>query len=118
MLFINLRPVLAARNIDNQRAFLVKSGISPRCAHALLAGKTRSLRLDHIELLCRVLVCEPADLLSFESDLHRPLPPNHPLHKLAEQPPDNFLSEAITNLPFKELKALGRQLREQQKGEM
>jgi DNA-binding Xre family transcriptional regulator len=68
MLSLNLIPIFKARAIEKPYSFLVKAGLSPHSATNILNNKTHVFRLDHIELLCRVLVCEPNDLLVWNPD--------------------------------------------------
>ncbi len=111
MLSYNLASIFKARGIDRPSTFLVKAGLSPSTAHAILNNNTRSFRLDHIELLCRVLVCEPNDLLVFTPDKDKPLPPEHPLNILRETETQNALKETLFTLSFKQLKEITKQIR-------
>ena len=69
MLSLNLIPIFKARAIEKPYSFLVKAGLSPHSATNILNNKTHVFRLDHIELLCRVLICEPNDLLSIKNSV-------------------------------------------------
>ncbi|MBL7749547.1 MAG: helix-turn-helix transcriptional regulator [Chitinophagaceae bacterium] len=110
MLSYNLEPIFKARGIDKPYTFMVKAGISPSSSHAILNNNTRSFRLDHIELLCRVLICEPNDLLVFTPDPDKPLPPNHPLNILRETEQQTAFKETLFTIPFKQLKEITKQI--------
>lgn len=113
MLNLNLKPILEARGIERPYTYLVKAGISRQCAHNILHSKTRVFRLDHIELLCRVLICEPNDLLSYTPDSHSTLSETHPLNNLRkEEASQSSIKDSLANIPYKELKALTSQLLE------
>ncbi len=110
MLTLNLAPIFKARGIDKPYTFLVKAGISAHGAHTILNSKTRTFRLDHIELLCRTLVCEPSDLVLFTPDKDQPLSPDHPLNNLTQAEPAKDMQETLANMPFKQLKEIAKQI--------
>lgn len=113
MLNLNIKPILVARGIERPYTYLVKAGISRQCAHKILHSKTRIFRLDHIELLCRVLNCEPNDLLSYTPDSQTILHETHPLNNLRkEETSQSSIKDSLANIPYKELKALTSQLLE------
>lgn len=113
MLNLNLKPIFEARGIERPYTYLVKAGISRQCAHNILSSKTRVFRLDHIELLCRVLNCEPNDLLSYTPDSQTILSETHPLNNLRQEViSQTSMKDSLANIPYKELKALTSQLLE------
>lgn len=111
MLSMNVTPIFKARGIDRPYTFLVKAGFSPHSANVILNSKTRIFRLDHIELLCRTLVCEPNDLLIFTADSNQPLPPDHPLNNLKQADTVEDIKETLTTVPFKQLKEITKKIR-------
>ena len=111
MLSLNLRPIFSIRGIEKPYSFLVKNGFTSHAANTLLNSKTRVFRLDHIELLCEVLLCEPNDLLLWEPDSGKTIAPNNPLNKLidnAESKTD--LKNSLFNLPYQQLKEISNNL--------
>ena len=113
MLNLNLKPIFEARGIERPYTYLVKAGISRATAHNILHSKTRIFRLDHIELLCKVLICEPNDLLAYTPDAQTILPETHPLNNLRkESTSQSNIKDSLANIPYKELKALTSQLLE------
>ncbi|MEO8414350.1 MAG: helix-turn-helix transcriptional regulator [Ginsengibacter sp.] len=90
--------------MEKPYTFLVKTGLSPQSATKILTGKARIFRLDHIEIICGVLVCEPNDVLVWTSENGRNYPENHPLWKLKPQLSDNNWYETFTTMPLKQLK--------------
>jgi DNA-binding Xre family transcriptional regulator len=104
MLLLNLSPIFTARGIDRPHAFLVKAGIHSSTANKILSGNTRVFRLDHIELLCKTLVCEPNDLVQWIPDKGEQLAATHPLHSLKQQETVNSWQETLAAMPFKQLK--------------
>ncbi len=71
-------PVIQARGIERPYNIFGKGGFSRHTAHQLLKNNTHTFRLDHIEKLCRIFICEPHDLLYFVPAKDAPLPPGHP----------------------------------------
>ncbi len=104
MLTLNLAGIFKARGIEKPYTFLVKAGLSPHAAHTIINSKTRVFRLDHIELLCSLLVCEPNDLLSWMPEKGRVYPANNPLAKLVPDHTAGNLQETLKAMPYKELK--------------
>lgn len=104
MLSLNLTPIFKMRGIEKPYTFLVKAGLSPNTATSILNNKTRTFRLDHIELLCDVLVCEPNDLLAWTPEKDRIYPDNHPLAKLKFQPAETGWVDTFSKMTYKELK--------------
>lgn len=111
MLNLHLKPIFEARGIERPYTYLVKAGISRATAHNILQSKTRVFRLDHIELLCRVLICEPNDLLSYTPDSQTILDETHPLNNLRkETTSQSSIKDSLANIPYKELQELTSQL--------
>jgi DNA-binding Xre family transcriptional regulator len=108
MLSLNLKPIFKMRGIEKPYTFLVKAGLSPHSATTILNNKTRIFRLDHIELLCDILVCEPNDLLLWSPEKGKNYSDNHPLSKLKLQPTDTRWIDTFSSMSYKELKEVSR----------
>lgn len=66
-LIINLDVMLAKRKMQlNELSDLV--GITSGNLSILKTGKARAIRVSTLEALCRVLDCQPGDLLEFRKD--------------------------------------------------
>ena len=65
--------------------------------------------LIHLEILCRILVCEPNDLLVWIPDKADYLPATHPLHKL-KSTASTGISEVISEIPYKDLKTITKSI--------
>ena len=104
MLSFNLTPIFKMRGIEKPYTFLVKAGLSPNTATSILNNNTRTFRLDHIELLCEVLVCEPNDLLAWSPEKDKIYPDNHPLAKLKFKPEETIWVDTFSKMTYKELK--------------
>jgi DNA-binding Xre family transcriptional regulator len=110
MLSLNLTPIFKARGIERPFSFLVKAGLSPHSANAVLNSTTKSFRLDHIELLCRTLICEPNDLLLWTPDKDKQYSNDHPLFKLQQQDSSKDMKETMATIPYKQLKEITKQI--------
>ncbi len=110
MLFYNLTPIFKARGINNPHAFLVKSGFSSHSAHNIATHQTRIFRLDHIERLCKILICEPSDLLAWRPDNNETISETHPLHKLKMQESENSIHEELSTMSYKQLKEITKKI--------
>lgn len=108
MLSLNLAPIFKMRGIEKPYTFLVKAGLSPHSATTILNSKTRIFRLDHIELLCDVLVCEPNDLLAWTPEDEKIYPENYPLAKLKFQQAETMWVDTLSKMTYKELKEVTR----------
>lgn len=106
VLSFNRNTIFKARQIEKPYTFLVKIGIAPHTATRLLNNKVRVMRLDHIELLCQNLHCEPNDLLTYNLDKDTVLSQNHPLNHLLSQQEDNQWQEKLKTIPLKQLKEI------------
>jgi DNA-binding Xre family transcriptional regulator len=110
MLVLNIGPVLSARGIERPFSFLVKSGFSSHTAHLLLHNQRHTFRLDHIELLCKVLLCEPHDLLQWTPNTGENLPATHPLYKLKRSQPVHNWKQAMSNMSLEELQQVAKSI--------
>ena len=103
MITLNLHQVFKTRGITKGYSFLVKNGISPGTAKTLMYNKPRAIRLDHIEILCKTLVCEPSDLFTYTPEKKDNLPDTHPLKKLIRDPEEASLKQTLSHLSYQEL---------------
>lgn len=110
MLSFNLTPIFNARNIVNPHGFLVKAGIPPYAASQLLNKSVTTLKLTHVETLCKALFCEPNDLLVFNPKNGETLPNNHPINNLKKVAIEQNLQDIIATMPFKEIKEVTKKL--------
>ncbi|MBR6825257.1 MAG: helix-turn-helix transcriptional regulator [Oscillospiraceae bacterium] len=70
MIVINLDVVMAKRKISSGE-LAEKIGITPANLSVLKTGKAKAVRFSTLEALCKVLQCQPGDILEFrEEDSH------------------------------------------------
>ena len=110
MLAYNLTPIFKVRGIENPHSFLVKNGFSSHTAHNISTHQTRIFRLDHVERLCKILICEPNDLLMWIPDKNEPIAENHPLQKLTIKQSDLSIHEELNMISYKELKEISQKI--------
>ena len=114
MLYFNLAPIFKARQIDKPYTFLVKAGISPNTASRIVGNQMDSIRLSHIDLLCRILYCQPNDILAYRTNPSTPLPEKHPLLALIPTAEIEDWSQHIRTLPLEKLKEISKIIKEAQ----
>jgi DNA-binding Xre family transcriptional regulator len=105
MLTLNLNPIFKIRGIERPFTYLVKNGFSRHAATLLINGKNKVYRLDHVERLCELLICEPNDLLSWIPDKEHSYPENYPLARLKYHETDN-IKDTLEKTPLSELKII------------
>ena len=66
-ILVNLDVMLARRKMRS-RELAEKVGITEQNISLLKSGKVRGVRFDTLEVICRVLACQPGDLLEFRPD--------------------------------------------------
>lgn len=67
-IIVNLDVVLAQRKMRlNTLAELVD--ITPQNLSVLKSGRAKAIRFDTLEKICRVLQCQPGDILAFDGNL-------------------------------------------------
>jgi putative transcriptional regulator len=112
MLRFNLNALFKARGIAHPRTFMINAGISPTTAGTILQGKIKTMRLDHAEILCKALHCQPNDLLRWTPDTPDTLLIGHPLRKLNQSLSFVHLSQAIKTMPLDQLKKVSQFIKE------
>jgi len=110
MLTLHLAPKFEARGIERPFNFLVKAGLPRHSASRLLNTRLRVLRFDHLELLCRILICDPHDLLVFIPEKDQQYTSGHPLFKLKEIEAAGNLYQAIAAMPYQQLKEVTKSI--------
>jgi len=82
-IILNLKPILALRNIPHPSAFLIKIGINTTAVNKMLKGEAVQLNFRQLTILCTHLNCTPNDLFETRD---MTLPPGHSLEVLAPKP--------------------------------
>ena len=85
-IILDLKPMLAARNIKSPHAFLTKIGIQSHAAQKMLHGESIQINHSQLTILCLHLNCTPNDLFA----LRNLTPPeDHTLNGLRKFNPEN-----------------------------
>ncbi len=103
MLKFNLKRVFALRGIDKGYAFLIKNGFLRATAYQLAANQVQSLKIKHIETICRALNCTPNDLFEWKADENDTLGENHSLNSLKRGKIPARLSQIVKDIPVDKL---------------
>lgn len=64
---VNLDVMLARRKMRS-RDLAAHIGITEQNVSLLKSGKVKGIRFETLEAICRVLECQPGDLLEFRAD--------------------------------------------------
>jgi putative transcriptional regulator len=64
---VNLDVMLARRKMRS-RDLAARIGITEQNVSLLKSGKVKGIRFDTLEAICRVLDCQPGDLLEWRDD--------------------------------------------------
>lgn len=64
---VNLDVMLAKRKMSSNE-LAAKIGITPANLSILKTGKAKAIRFSTLEAICRVLDCQPGDILEFKGE--------------------------------------------------
>ncbi|RBQ05365.1 helix-turn-helix domain-containing protein [Pedobacter miscanthi] len=112
MLHLNVGAIFVARGIERPSTFLIKAGFSTHSAHFILNSKTRSIKLDHIEKLCKLLICEPSDLFAWQPDKDETIPDTHPITRLKKNLTQESIRNLIADVSFKQIVEIAALIKE------
>lgn len=107
MLRFNFKAAFAARGIFNVYGALTSAGFTEKVARNIALGKSSTLMLKHLEIICRMLNCTPNDLITYEPSSDKPLPEGHQLNRLAAIDL-NHMSSQLRNLSFEQINEMTR----------
>ena len=67
MIVVNLDVMMAKRKMSSTE-LSERIGITPANLSILKTGKAKAVRFSTLELICRVLDCQPGDILEFREE--------------------------------------------------
>lgn len=102
-LFLNIGRLIAERQQELPRRYLIKKGFTPGEVQGLLSAERKAVRLPVLQLLCEVFGCLPDDLYDHEGNAQQLL---HVLHR----PKPLRLEDALEQLPLEDRWAVLREL--------
>ena len=104
MITLDIERLCQIKGIDKTYAFLYRNGFTHRVSHLLASGAKKSIRLDHLERLCRILHCAPQDLLNYKPTGRGIDPTNDVLLPLRKAPlRTKSLNSLLASLPPEEI---------------
>ena len=95
MITLDVLRVMKLKAITNPYSFLTANGFTHHTAYRISNGKVASLNFRHLEKLCRILHCEPHDLLSYTADKNGAVHPDDHLAFLRKEAPATMDLHAI-----------------------
>ena len=111
MLHLDLQRVFKLKAIARPYSFLTANGFTHHTAYRLANGKCRSISLRHLETLCRILHCEPHDLLAYVPETNVVPSAKDPLAILQRDPAEVVdLHTLVSGLSPKQMEELSAEL--------
>jgi putative transcriptional regulator len=65
---VKVYPVMAQKSFRLNKDLSEATGISPQNLGKIIRGDVRALRFETLDALCKVLECQPGDLLEYVPD--------------------------------------------------
>lgn len=106
MLIFNPNRVFALRGVENPAGFLVKHGVIRQTANNLTGQRAAMVKIEHVELICRLLNCHPSDLFEWHPTSAAPLPENHSLNDLKRAATAKSIFDTVKDIPLDEMERL------------
>lgn len=69
------------------------------------------MKIEHIELICRLLNCHPSDLFEYHPNSAAPLSENHPLNDLKRTETAQTIFDTVKDIPLGEMERLIEEVR-------
>ena len=114
MVQMEIKSLIASRGLKTSQQNLIRAGISATKAWKLLQGKATSLKLEQIEILCKLLKCSPNDLFVWKPDGNGDAEgmPLNALRRPNEKPP--IIADVLKTLTQAQLTEALEQIRKMQ----
>jgi DNA-binding Xre family transcriptional regulator len=109
MLQLTVKKLMLAKAISKPHSFLLKQGMNSTTVSKLLKSNCKSLKVEHIELLCWHLSCTPSELFEWIPDKKYVDQPGHPLQQIRAVKQETELPKLLKRLSRKQLEDLSRQ---------
>ena len=93
MLYFDFSSMFKLRGISNPYRLLIQNGIAPKTAQNLVHSPVKTIRLEHLEIICRALNCTPNDVIRYKADEAKPLAEDHALKKI-----ENKIDVSVTDM--------------------
>jgi putative transcriptional regulator len=66
-IIVNIDVMLARRKMQSKE-LAEKLGITPANLSILKTGKAKGVRFDTLEIICKILECQPGDILEYKEE--------------------------------------------------
>ena len=106
MLKLNLKRVFALRGIDKPVAFMIEAGIIRATAGNLVKQHASGVKIEHLEILCRLLNCTPNDFFEWQADGADALPEKHSLNNLKRAQTAQGIMNLVKDLPLEKVEEM------------
>ncbi len=110
MITLDVRRATTIRGIARPLRFLTANGFTYHTARILLSGKAKRVDLRDIERLCRILQCEPHDLMDYTSPKDLLKGSIDRLTFLSKKNTDAEVRKVLSQLSLKEMTELNAEI--------
>jgi len=101
------------RGISNPYGLLASHGLAHKTACNIAYTRIKTIRLEHLELICRLLNCSPNDVIRYEADERNILPANHALLKLQHEAETASITDMFKTMSLEQLQQLAAVFKQQ-----
>jgi len=106
MLRFNPKRVFALRGIENPVTVMLEAGIIRNTVNNLLRQQTSVVKIEHVEILCRLLNCTPNDLYEWHPTGADALPETHSLNALKRKKTVQDINALVKEIPLEKVEEL------------
>jgi DNA-binding Xre family transcriptional regulator len=103
MLTLYINEFLAKKGYRSTAWGLRKIGMPVSAAYKLTGNRVKSVKLEHLELICKVFDCTPNDLLNYQPENKNSISPGHSLLKICKSSGNPTPMELIKQLRPEEI---------------
>ena len=105
MLTFNLKRVFALRGITDPIPFMIEAGIIRQTANNLFKQQTSIVKIEHLDVLCRLLNCTPNDFFEWQGGASS-LSESHSLNSLRRTQTAQTIKEMVKDIPLGKVEKL------------
>lgn len=105
MLTLNLKRVFALRGVTDPIPFMIEAGFVRQTANNLLKQQTSIVKIEHLDILCRLLNCTPNDFFEWQGGANS-LSESHSLNSLRRTQTAQNILETVKDIPLEKVEKL------------
>jgi DNA-binding Xre family transcriptional regulator len=113
MLYFDFSTIFKLRNISSPYRLLIDNGIASKTAQKIINGSGKTILLEHMETICRLLHCTPNDVIRFKPDANQSMASDYPLNGLQKKAEDLAIGDMLQTIPLDQLKSIAALLKQQ-----